>query len=61
MAQQHSDWKDGQCLEELIKTIIFELKLLDPKDYNKECIITLKQSVNQFLGVIFYSVPTFCE
>jgi hypothetical protein len=46
-------------LGELIKTIVFDLILLDPKDYNNEQIIALKQPVNQFSGVddnLFFTV-----
>jgi hypothetical protein len=59
IAQQHSDWTDRQRLGELIKTTVFDLKLLDPKDYDKERITALKQLVNQFLGVddnLFFTV-----
>ena len=59
IAQQHSDWTDRQRLGELIKTIGFDLKLLDLKDYNKEHIIALKQLANQLLGVdnnLFFTV-----
>jgi hypothetical protein len=51
MDLQHTDWTDRQRLGDLIKTTVFNQRLLDPKDYNKESIIALKQSVNQFLAV----------
>jgi hypothetical protein len=51
MDLQHTDWTDRQRLGDLIKTTVFNQRLLDPKDYNKESIIALKQSINQFLAV----------
>jgi hypothetical protein len=45
-----SDWTDQQCLRELIKVVFIE-QLLNPKDYNKGCIIALKQSISQFSAV----------
>jgi hypothetical protein len=51
MDLQHTDWTDRQGLGDLIKTTVFDQRLLDPKDYDKESIITLKQSINQCLAV----------
>ncbi len=40
-----------KCLGDLIKSIIFEQKLLNPKDYDKQRIIALKKSVSIFSAV----------
>ncbi len=44
-------WTDQKCLGDLIKSVVFEQQLLDPKDYDKQRIIALKKSVSIFLAV----------
>jgi len=44
-------WTDRKCLGDLIKSVVFEQKLLDPKDCNKQRIIALKKSVSIFSAV----------
>jgi hypothetical protein len=44
-------WTDRKCLGDLIKSIVFDQKLLDPKDYDKQRIIALKKSVSIFSAV----------
>jgi len=53
-------WTDQKRLGDLIKSVVFEQKLLDPKDCNKQRIIALKKSVSIFSAVdddLFF--PTF--
>ncbi len=42
---------DQKRLGDLIKSIVFEQKLLDLKDYNKQCVLALKKSVSIFSAV----------
>jgi hypothetical protein len=44
-------WTDQKRLGDLIKSVVFEQKLLDPKDYDKQRIIALKKSVSIFSAV----------
>jgi hypothetical protein len=44
-------WTDQKRLGDLIKSVVFEQKLLDPKDCNKQRIIALKKSVSIFSAV----------
>ncbi len=44
-------WTDQIRLGDLIKSVVFEQKLLDPKDYNKQRIIALKKLVGIFSAV----------
>jgi hypothetical protein len=53
-------WTDQKRLRDLIKSAVFEQKLLDPKDYGKQCIIALKKLVSIFSAVddnLFHSIP----
>ncbi len=44
-------WTDQKRLGDLIKSVVFEQKLLDPKDCNKQRIIALNKSVSIFSAV----------
>ncbi len=44
-------WTDRKRLGDLIESVVFEQKVLDPKDYNKQGIIALKKSVSIFSAV----------
>jgi hypothetical protein len=44
-------WTDQKCLGDLIKSVVFEQKLLNPKDYDKQGIIALKKWISIFSAV----------
>jgi hypothetical protein len=44
-------WTDQKRLKDLIKSVVFEQKLLDPKNYNKQRIIALKKTITFFSAV----------
>ena len=43
-----SEWRHGQKIGSWIKTIIFDQGLLDPRNYDKESILRIKQQIGQF-------------
>jgi hypothetical protein len=58
-------WTDQKRLGDLIKSVVFEQKLLDPKDCNKQRIIALKKSVSIFSAVdddlFFHNIPSISK
>jgi hypothetical protein len=54
-----TSWTDQHRLGDLIKSVVFEQNLIDPKDCNKQRIAALKKSVSIFSAVdnnLFFTV-----